>query len=48
MKIFGAIIRTLLGIVFVAFCAVVLTFFLTVFIPNNVLNAVEIFRKLLQ
>jgi hypothetical protein len=45
MKIISAIIRTILGMTFIAFCAVILAFFLTVFMPEEVMRAVEFFMK---
>jgi hypothetical protein len=46
MKILTAIVKTILSMAFTAFCAVILAFFLTVFLPENVMRAVEIFMSI--
>jgi ABC-type phosphate/phosphonate transport system permease subunit len=45
MKILTAIVKTILSMALIAFCAVILAFFLTVFLPENVVRAVEIFMR---
>ena len=44
MKILTAIVKTLLTIVMITFLVFVATFFLTVFMPDNVLKAIETFK----
>ena len=46
MKIFGKIISTLLSMIFIAFCVVIATFLLAIFIPDGVLRAFEVFKSL--
>lgn len=48
MKIFTKIINTILAVIFITFISVLATFFLTVFMPENVKIALEIFKNLLQ
>lgn len=44
MKILSAIIKTLLSMAFIAFCAVIATFFVAVFNPDGVSRAIEIIK----
>ena len=44
MKIFNVITKTLLGMAFIAFCAVIATFFVAVFNPDGVSRAIEIIK----
>ena len=46
MKIISAIIRTLMGMALTAFCAVIATFFITIFHAESVVRAIEIFKSL--
>lgn len=48
MKILTATIKTLLTIVLVSFLVFVATFFLTIFMPENVLKAIETFKIIFQ
>lgn len=48
MKILTMMVKFVLSIVFILLCSFLATFFLTVFMPENVLNAIEIFKNLLQ
>ena len=43
MKILTAIIKTLLWMIFIAFCAVVVAFFIAIFNPEGVTRAIDIF-----
>lgn len=45
---FAKIFKFVLNIFHICFLAVLATFFLTVFIPDNVVNAIEIFKNLLK
>ena len=47
MKIFTAIVNTILAVVFITFISVIATFFLTVFMPDNVINAIELIKGLI-
>lgn len=47
MKIIGTIIKTLIKMIFVAFCTLAIAFLLTIVMPDNVLKAIEIIRSLL-
>lgn len=44
MRILTAFIKTLLTIVMVTFLVFIATFFLTIFMPENVLQAIETFK----
>ncbi len=44
----GCLWKFLSNIITISFIAVILLFGITVFIPQNVTNAIEIFKKLLQ
>lgn len=44
LKIIGTIIYTFLAMVFIAFCTVVATFFLSIFMRENVMLAIEFFK----
>jgi hypothetical protein len=44
MKILNAFIKTLLTLLLVTFLVFVATFFLTIFMPENVLKAIETFK----
>jgi ABC-type phosphate/phosphonate transport system permease subunit len=48
MKILTAIVKTIINMAFITFCAGIVAFFLTVFFPDNVVKAVEIFTNLLK
>lgn len=48
MKILTSIIRTLLTLVLITTVLVVGTFFLTIFMPENVLQAIAIFKNIFQ
>ena len=46
MKVLSFFIRLILISVFVLFCAVIATFFLSVFMPTEVVNAIKIFQNI--
>lgn len=46
MKILTALIKTLLSIFFILFLTGIAIFFLTIFMPEQVLNAIEIFKNI--
>lgn len=48
MKIITAIINTLLTMLLISFFATLASFFLAIFLPENVKMALEIFKNLLQ
>jgi hypothetical protein len=48
MKIISSIIRTVLTLVSILAILFVGTFFLTVFMPSNVMQAIEIFKNFLK
>ena len=47
MKILNAIIKSILGMAFIAFCALVATFFIAIVNADGVLKAIEIFKSLM-
>lgn len=46
MKFLGFLGRTIVTMVFIAFCAVVATFFIGMFNADGVLKAIEIFKAI--
>ena len=48
MKILTALFNLLLFVIGIALISFVATFFLTIFMPENVQNAIQIFKNLLQ
>lgn len=48
MKIFISLFKLIFFVVALFVVSIVVAFFLTVFFPENVLNALEIFKKLLK
>ena len=46
MKTVTFIIRTLVNMIFIAFCVVSVAFILTILMPENALKAVEVIRSL--
>lgn len=48
MKIFISLFKLIFFVVTLFVVSIVVTFFLTVFFPENVLNALEIFKNLLK
>ena len=48
LSFFGGLLKTVVWICFVLFIALLATFFLTVFMPENVVNAINIFKNLLK
>ena len=48
MGFFSKVFKVVLNIFHICFLAVLATFFLTVFMPDNVVNAIEIFKNLLK
>lgn len=48
MKILTAFIKTILTLLLVTFLVLVATFFLTIFMPENVLKAIETFKIIFQ
>lgn len=47
MKILTSLIKTIISMVFITFCALVTIVILTIIMPDNMLKAIEIFRNLL-
>lgn len=47
MKIFNAIIKCILGMLFITFCAFVATFFIAIVNADGVIKAIEIFKSLM-
>ena len=47
MKLLTDIIKTILGMVFIAFCAIVATFFISIFYAEGVIKALEVFKSLM-
>lgn len=48
LSFFGGLLKTVVWICFVLFIALLATFFLTVFMPENVVNAINIFKNILK
>jgi hypothetical protein len=46
MKVISLFFKLLLTIFFILFCAGILTFFLTVFMPTQVVEAIKIFQNI--
>ena len=46
MKIISFLIKTLVWMVFILFCAGIATFFLSVVMPTEVVNAIKIFQNI--
>jgi hypothetical protein len=47
MKIITAVIKTVLNMAFVAFCAAIVAFFVTVFYAEGVLRAIEVIKSIM-
>lgn len=45
LKIVGFILKMLLCMIFILFIAVLATFFISIFLPENVQKAIEIFKN---
>lgn len=46
--IFSRIFKVILNIFYILFLSVLAIFFITIFMPDNVVNAIEIFKNLLK
>lgn len=48
MEIFLLFIKIIFAIIMISFCSIVLTFFISIFLPENVQTALNIFKNLFQ
>ncbi len=48
MKILSMLVKTIMSVILILLCSFLATFFLSIFLPENVQKALEIFTKFMQ